>query len=52
MVGGLVLSQMLTLFTTPVVYLYLDRLSVRWARRHPHRSSEPVPAPGGGATSS
>jgi hydrophobe/amphiphile efflux-1 (HAE1) family protein len=36
MVGGLVLSQMLTLFTTPVVYLYLDRLSVRWARTHPH----------------
>jgi hydrophobic/amphiphilic exporter-1 (mainly G- bacteria), HAE1 family len=35
MVGGLVLSQMLTLFTTPVVYLYLDRLSVRWARKHP-----------------
>ncbi|MGH8306036.1 MAG: efflux RND transporter permease subunit, partial [Steroidobacteraceae bacterium] len=34
-VGGLVLSQMLTLFTTPVVYLYLDRLSVRWARKHP-----------------
>jgi hydrophobic/amphiphilic exporter-1 (mainly G- bacteria), HAE1 family len=36
MVGGLVLSQMLTLFTTPVVYLYLDRLSLRWARQHPH----------------
>jgi hydrophobic/amphiphilic exporter-1 (mainly G- bacteria), HAE1 family len=31
MVGGLLLSQMLTLFTTPVVYLYLDRLS-RWRR--------------------
>ena len=29
MVGGLIVSQALTLFTTPVVYLYLDRLS-RW----------------------
>jgi HAE1 family hydrophobic/amphiphilic exporter-1 len=35
MVGGLVLSQMLTLFTTPVVYLYLDRFSNRRReRRH------------------
>jgi multidrug efflux pump subunit AcrB len=32
-VGGLVFSQLLTLFTTPVVYLYLDRLRLRWARR-------------------
>jgi HAE1 family hydrophobic/amphiphilic exporter-1 len=31
MVGGLLLSQALTLFTTPVVYLYLDRLS-NWRR--------------------
>jgi hydrophobic/amphiphilic exporter-1 (mainly G- bacteria), HAE1 family len=35
MVGGLILSQMLTLFTTPVVYLYLDRFSNRMrSRRH------------------
>jgi multidrug efflux pump len=33
-IGGLIVSQMLTLYTTPVVYLYLDRLRVRWARTH------------------
>ncbi|NYT64570.1 efflux RND transporter permease subunit [Alcaligenaceae bacterium] len=33
-VGGLLLSQILTLYTTPVVYLYLDRLRL-WARRKP-----------------
>jgi hydrophobic/amphiphilic exporter-1 (mainly G- bacteria), HAE1 family len=35
MVGGLLVSQALTLFTTPVVYLYLDNLSntlSRWSR--------------------
>ena len=32
-VGGLIVSQMLTLFTTPVVYIYLDRLRW-WARGH------------------
>jgi multidrug efflux pump len=33
-IGGLILSQMLTLYTTPVVYLSLDRLRVRWLRAH------------------
>jgi HAE1 family hydrophobic/amphiphilic exporter-1 len=33
MVGGLILSQMLTLFTTPVVYLYLDRAHFWYERR-------------------
>jgi multidrug efflux pump len=32
-IGGLIVSQMLTLYTTPVVYLYFDRLSHRWARK-------------------
>jgi hydrophobe/amphiphile efflux-1 (HAE1) family protein len=44
MVGGLLLSQTLTLFTTPVIYLYLDRLNDRLAAwwRGAHR--EEVPA--------
>jgi len=33
-IGGLILSQMLTLYTTPVVYLSLDRLRVNWLRAH------------------
>jgi multidrug efflux pump len=35
MVGGLVVSQVLTLFTTPVIYLYFDRLSRRFRREVP-----------------
>jgi HAE1 family hydrophobic/amphiphilic exporter-1 len=39
MVGGLFVSQALTLFTTPVIYLYLDRFSswiTNWARSRSH----------------
>ncbi len=39
-IGGLVVSQMLTLFTTPVVYLYFDRLQHWWSG-----ASSPAPAP-------
>jgi multidrug efflux pump subunit AcrB len=44
-VGGLILSQLLTLFTTPVVYLYLDRLQSRLQRTFAAgRSPHPAPA--------
>jgi multidrug efflux pump len=47
-VGGLVVSQMLTLFTTPVIYLYLDRLRLRFARRPPgYRRRPGFLVPGG-----
>jgi multidrug efflux pump len=36
-VGGLIFSQMLTLYTTPVVYLYMDRFSLWWQRSHKPR---------------
>ena len=32
-VGGMIVSQMLTLFTTPIVYLYMDRFRAYWSRR-------------------
>jgi multidrug efflux pump len=38
-VGGLIVSQMLTLYTTPVVYLYLDRLRLWLARMRANRMS-------------
>ncbi len=42
-VGGLILSQLLTLYTTPVVYLYLDRLG-QWMRRLRRGARTPVAA--------
>jgi AcrB/AcrD/AcrF family len=46
-VGGLIVSQALTLYTTPVIYLYMDRLSL-WLRgiRHGHTPDAPVEAVG------
>ncbi len=41
--GGLMLSQVLTLYTTPVIYLVLDRLRLRFARRE--RNLHGLPAP-------
>ncbi|CAG4896341.1 efflux RND transporter permease subunit [Paraburkholderia saeva] len=43
-VGGLIVSQMLTLYTTPVVYLYMDRLRVRWEARRERRRGNAAPA--------
>jgi HAE1 family hydrophobic/amphiphilic exporter-1 len=40
-VGGLLLSQLLTLFTTPVVYLYLDRLQNWLSGDKKSKSREP-----------
>jgi multidrug efflux pump len=41
-VGGLILSQLLTLYTTPVVYLYLDRFR-HWCRRKLGGGATPAP---------
>jgi len=41
-VGGLIVSQMLTLYTTPVIYLALDQLRQRKSKKR-----KPAPASGG-----
>lgn len=38
-VGGLLVSQLLTLFSTPVIYLGLEQLRQRWHRKHDHAPS-------------
>ena len=49
-VGGLVVSQLLTLYTTPVIYLYLDRFRLwtrgLWRSSHPDLSGDPLAEPG------
>ena len=48
-VGGLLVSQVLTLFTTPVVYIYMDRLGTTLRRlRGFHRTPAAAPAAGAG----
>jgi len=45
MIGGLIISQMLTLFTTPVIYLFFDRLARRLSGRQASSTGlEPAPA--------
>ena len=43
-VGGLIVSQVLTLYTTPVIYLFFDRLARRLQRPPAIRSAAPAPA--------
>ncbi|MFY9949848.1 MAG: efflux RND transporter permease subunit [Candidatus Sulfotelmatobacter sp.] len=45
-VGGLIVSQMLTLYTTPVVYLFFDRLRLRFQKKPHNAFSNPAPEAG------
>jgi multidrug efflux pump len=45
--GGLIVSQLLTLFTTPVIYLGFDRLGRRWRKDGAAHSPHPNPPPEG-----
>jgi multidrug efflux pump len=52
-IGGLIFSQILTLYTTPVIYLYFDRLAAKFSRKHREsqqshdQGAGPGPVPGG-----
>jgi multidrug efflux pump len=45
MVGGLLLSQVLTLYTTPVIYIFFDRIAQRFSRRSEHPAGDGWEAP-------
>jgi multidrug efflux pump len=47
-IGGLLVSQLLTLYTTPVVYLYVDRLRA-WSERRRVLRDSPAPLEGSAA---
>ena len=46
MVGGLIVSQVLTLYTTPVIYLAFDSLARRYRTKHPDPAEEDVAGTG------
>ena len=46
MVGGLLLSQVLTLYTTPVIYIFFDNLAQRFSKKHAKAAGESAPGPG------
>ena len=45
MIGGLIFSQVLTLYTTPVIYLFFDRLAARVSGRNPNEPKRIVQEP-------
>jgi HAE1 family hydrophobic/amphiphilic exporter-1 len=47
-VGGLLLSQVMTLYLTPVVYTYMAAMQTWWNSRHPERELDAEPVPGFG----
>ena len=49
MVGGLLFSQVLTLYTTPVIYIFFDKLAARFSRRRREEAENRTPEPQGGA---
>jgi multidrug efflux pump len=49
MVGGLLLSQILTLYTTPVIYIFFDNLAHRFSRKPSLTPTGNEPQPAGHA---